>query len=299
MKKIVIILAIFSLSIAAYAQNDIQLSQQMFSRITYNPAATGNSDYLQVFAFVRDQWGGFRDAPSTQVFNIHNYFKKAKIGAGLNIVNDKMGVENSLNIKMSYAYHVWFSSKSILSFGVGAGIMYKYFSRGDLQASDQTTIQMEQNKTKPDFNFGLEFNTKRLTIGVSTTHLNQSLENSTNYKVPRHYYFYTKYRFSLSDKVDIIPAISLNSSEFITQKEFNTTAFFSEKFFVGASYRYDEAFVFLAGMNINTWLRLGYSYDMNSGPLQSSSNGSHEISISAKIKAFNTEYHHKTPRFFD
>ena len=49
------------------AQNDIQLSQQLFNRVYYNPAAAGASQYINGILFARQQWVGFPQAPRTLV----------------------------------------------------------------------------------------------------------------------------------------------------------------------------------------------------------------------------------------
>ena len=79
-KALVFLLAL--LPIWVYGQTDIQLSQQLFSRVNYNPAATGASNYINAFLMAREQCVGFKDAPSSPVFNVHNYFNSIRSGMG-------------------------------------------------------------------------------------------------------------------------------------------------------------------------------------------------------------------------
>ena len=67
------------------AQNDVQLSQQMFSRINYNPAATGLSEDIHLYLLARQQWVGFKLAPQTIVFNGHTFVPWTRSGWGFSI----------------------------------------------------------------------------------------------------------------------------------------------------------------------------------------------------------------------
>ncbi|MFH0895509.1 MAG: type IX secretion system membrane protein PorP/SprF [Bacteroidota bacterium] len=284
------------------AQNDIQLSQQNFSRITYNPAATGNSEYLNVALFAREQWLGYDNAPSTQVLNAHKYFDKYKLGVGLQVVNDKLGIENTFNIKMAYAYHVWLQDKMILSFGLSAGIIYKNLDGTNMilqEANDPLAFYGKSSKLKPDFDFGVELNTPSYGFGASTTHLHTGLKGSDNFNMPRHYYLYGKYNYKPTEDITVIPQLGLNSTQYITIFEVNVVGNYKDLFWAGCSWRRKDAFVIMAGAKIHPMLKIGYAYDIGMGPVKSYSSGSHEIMLIGKFNALNSKYYKKTPRFFD
>jgi type IX secretion system PorP/SprF family membrane protein len=52
---------------------------------------------------------------------------------------------------------------------------------------------------------------------------------------------------------------------------------YRDKFWMGASYRKDDAFSAMAGFNVGSFMNLGYSYDFTTSGLNTVSNGSHEI----------------------
>lgn len=76
MKKIILILSFLTITVSVFAQNDIQLSQQINNRVVFNPAATGQSGCYNFTVLDREQWIGIKDAPSTQLFNFNKYIKK-------------------------------------------------------------------------------------------------------------------------------------------------------------------------------------------------------------------------------
>ncbi|MDR1055059.1 MAG: type IX secretion system membrane protein PorP/SprF [Prevotellaceae bacterium] len=309
-KALVLLLAL--LPIWVYGQTDVQLSQQLFSRVNYNPAATGASNYVNVFLLARQQWIGFTDAPRTQVLNAHNYFESIKSGVGLSINNDKLGLINAINAKLSYAYHIHFNENSYLSLGLSGGILYKKFDWANAipeQANDPTldSYRDKQSEINPDFDFGIEFNTKNFQLGVSTTHLNnvaKSISDLKLFQANRHIYIYTKYIFDAGRQWKLVPTLMGVNNENTFSFEVNGMAYYRERFWFGASYRLNEkaeseSVIGMVGLFITDFLRLGYSYDFNVGALKKYSSGSHEIMLSLRLSKGDNNYGRKSPRFFE
>lgn len=311
MKKVLIAIITF-VPLLLFGQNDIQLSQQFLSRVNYNPAATGASEYINAYLIGRQQWSGF-SGPSTQVLNAHNYFDKISSGLGLTVIHDKYGAESSINAKVAYAYHIHFENRSYLSFGLGAGLLYKNLDAAKLTAetgrpeSDPTiaTYLGRAGKYNPDFDFGIEYTMEKWQIGASVTHLNVSPITIKNYQSGRHFYLYTKYIFDLGLDWKLTPtAVGHMSSWPIMQLDLNLMAMYKNRFWFGASVRSREdaeleSIVGIIGLFVTDFLRLGYSYDYNIGPIGRYSNGSHEIMLSARIGKGDQGYGVKTPRFFE
>ncbi|MBI2721686.1 MAG: type IX secretion system membrane protein PorP/SprF [Bacteroidetes bacterium] len=295
-----ILLFLLAISTLTKAQNDFQLSNFMFNEITFNPAATGNTDKFISSLIARKQWIGMDRSPASQFFNTHAYVEQIKGGLGLTIINDKIGYENALNLKLSYAYHIKLSQSASLSAGLSAGFINKKLDGAKLiyeQSADPGAIVSQTSLFLPDFSTGLEFNAKNFTTGISSTHITQSLSNATVYKVPRHYFYYAKYKFEFGD-FSVTPVLLIKSALFITQPELNTNVMYKNLIWVGTTYRYKESIVGLIGFAINK-IRIGYTYDFNSSKLRNQSNGSHEIMLQAVLKGFSKKkYDFKSPRFF-
>lgn len=291
-----------AVSLGCVAQNDIQFSNYMFSEITYNPAMAGNSGTLDGVLLHRQQWTGFDQAPQTQLLSVHSYVDKLSGGVGLNVINDKLGYEHSLNLKLMYAYHLRLNDKSHLSFGLGFGMVNRTLNGADLiydDMTDENGVYVNETKTKPDFDFGLAYASEKFSIGVSSTHIDQPLNKATVLKVPRHYYVYAKYKFEASEKINIIPSVKVRSSGFITQFDVSALMFYANRFYVGASFRLDDAVIGHVGVDITKNFRIGYSYDYNSGAVKSYSGGSHEIVLLASFDVTKKIIPTKTPRFFN
>jgi type IX secretion system PorP/SprF family membrane protein len=308
MKRVLIIIIAF-LPLSLSGQNDIQLSQQFLSRINYNPAATGGSNYMHVVLLGRQQFINFNGAPSTQVLNAHNYFAPINSGIGLSITNDRIGFESSINAKVAYSYYIHFEG-SYLSLGLGGGVLYKNLDirKATSEEREDPTIATYWDKTKkfnPDFDFGIEYNSAHFQIGASVTHLNVSPIKANNLQSGRHMYFYTKYTFDLNPDWKLAPSFVTHMSSWpIMQLDLNAMATYRDRFWFGASLRSSDSFVMeslvgIIGLYITDFLGLGYSYDLNLGPIGKYTSGSHEISLRFRIGRDEGSGGTKTPRFFE
>ncbi|MCK9613694.1 MAG: type IX secretion system membrane protein PorP/SprF [Bacteroidales bacterium] len=301
MKKIIVLLSFLITTVAVFAQTDIQLSQQINNRVLFNPAATGQSGCYNFTILAREQWTGIKEAPSTQLFNFNKYFKGPKLGIGFTFIYDRVGVEKTLNAKASISYHVWLTNEMTLSFGLGMGIINRSVNGAGLtyeDPNDPNAVIIKDSKLKPDFDFGIEYNWKRLNIGVASTHLITSFKKSTIYKVPRHYYTYAKYAIKVSPSVEIIPALSWNCLGNIHIFEINAMTNIKDRVFAGLSYRIDDAFIIMAGVKIIDQVRLSYAYDIKAGSIKyGSTKGSHEIMLLCRFGCDKQGPLH--PRFFN
>ena len=285
MKKILIItFNILLLSKIAISQNDVQFTHFTSSEMLFNPALAGKNETIDATLIARQQWMGFDQAPQTQLLNVGAHFDAISGGVGLSVSNDQLGVENTINAKLMYAYKLKLDKKNNLSFGLGVGIINKSVKGSELiydNMTDENAQLTNESKLKADFDFGIGFFNEKISAGISTTHIDQGLKKSTIMKVPRHYYLYFKYKIKASDKISIIPAVIARSSEFITQFDINACMDYDNKFWFGLSYRYGDAYVGMLGVTIAQKFKIGYSYDYSAGALKSYSGGSHEIMISA------------------
>ena len=282
-----IYLLLLMVSLPVLGQNDVQLSQQMFSRINYNPAATGISEDIELYALVRQQWVGFKLAPQTIVINGHTFVPWTRSGWGFSLIGDMLGYEKSINPKIKYAYHIPFSqSRSYLSLGLGAGILYKNIDGDKLvyeNPADPNRIYGSKYQTSPDFDFGMEFGSKYLNLGASITHLGNRFNNSPTTQSTPHVYAYARSMLDINRQWRISPAFSWHNSKTVNQYEVNALLFYKKIFWVGASYRVNESAIALAGLYLTPEIMLGYSYDYNVGDLGAYSQGSHELMLSWKI----------------
>jgi len=284
------------------AQNDAQMSHYMFNTIGYNPAFAGANGLINATFLHRTQWAGFKNAPSTQFISGDMSLDRLG-GVGLSIVNDKLGYEKALNIRLMYAYHYKVSDDLKISGGLGLGVLNKSLDGTQLiyeNMNDVNAITSNESQITPNIDFGIAGEYKDLTLGFSFSHVNQSLDKATFSKPPRHMYLFAQYAYALNETIDIVPSIYFKNSSFISQFELSALGVYDEKFWGGLSYRMQESLVIIAGVSIMNGIKIGYSYDLNTGPIKTYSSGSHEIMLSASFKKpEKAQIPYRTPRIFN
>ena len=73
------------------AQQDPLYSQYFNNPMLINPAFAGSMDRMYLGLAYRSQWGGIDGAPTTFNFNGHIALADNRVGAGLVVLQDKIG----------------------------------------------------------------------------------------------------------------------------------------------------------------------------------------------------------------
>ncbi len=183
MKRIIIAATILLFSLPGIAQQDPMLTQYMFNTLSYNPAYAGSRDGMSINILHRDQWLGFNNnegKPVTQIFTLHTPVRSDRVGFGLTVSRDVIGVTNQTGIQAQYAYRIP-TGKGHLSLGLQGGA---YNWRADFStangnltlqnANDPAFIANDQNIRNlwiPNFGAGLYFSTESLYLGFSVPHI--------------------------------------------------------------------------------------------------------------------------------
>ena len=298
MKRIILSVLMFAVGVAAYGQSDIFLTQQWFSRINMNPAATGNSNNVDVFLLNRQQWIGFENAPRTSILNAHSYFNAIQSGLGLSMMFDKIGASRqTLNAMASYAYHISLTDEILLSLGLSGGI---YNSNWDPSRNrfneevDDGSLSDKSSRTAGDFNAGFEMNVYGVIFGASLTHL---LNSSPDIGKPgREVYGYARYRWAVSRDIDIAPGVMFRNANYCNFFDVNITGFYLKKYWAGLSFRPNNSMAIMLGGEFGMF-RVGYAYDRSIGNVLSLAANTHEFMLSVRIQK--PQKGRKTTRFLD
>ena len=284
-------LAVFS---SANAQQDLMLSQEIFSRVNKNPAATGNTDDIDIFLHGRIQWAGIDNGPQSGVLNVTNYCDKLKSGMGLTMAYDKIGIGHSTtNLKAVYAYHIDLSENYVLSLGLGAGVNWGHFDfyantlENESEYGMESYQKGEETKVTPDFDLGFELSTSIWTLGGSVTHL--TISKSTTFESERHYYLYGTSLIPINPKFDLGPTVAYMHRDKTDVLEVGSLVFYDRILWGGVTWRPDvnrsfnpSVMVFTLGLEWNKF-RFGYSYDLGLGSRDHRSSGAHDIILSYGI----------------
>jgi len=301
MKRILKTLILLLLPVTGIAQLTPVTNQYILNPLTINPAFAGNRGALNIATFYRRQWVGITGSPQTMTLSLDAPFLDSKLGLGLMITNDKIGVTKQTQFMSSYAYKISMGEGS-LSLGLGIGIMTTNTAWSDLvvlDPGDDYYLIDSRVFVVPDFSFGTYYSNQNYFVGLSIPKLlgyNFNFDRnkySLNVNPGQYYYlFNTGYLFSLSPKVKLLPSVlvTLSAGEKILY-DINAHVSIIDRFWAGASYRNNRSVAALFQFSVNDQLKVGYTYDFDFGKLGRYSNGSHEIMLryqfSYKVDAVN------------
>lgn len=315
-----IIFIVFANLTIGSAQQLPQFSQYIFNGLHINPAYAGykNEGYIQ--STYRSQWVGFEGAPTTFTMTADLSANEGMMGFGAMVLADKIGPTGTTSAMLSYAYRIQTGRSSYLSLGASAGVS-QYMVNGDelraINPDDDELPQGRQSMMTPNMNLGMFFHTDGFYAGVSAYNLigkNQLEREHMALAVHDiHYYVTAGGLLNISDNVQFKPSFLVKYvSGSPTTYDLNAMFLFSEKFWIGGSYRSNlhignndpevpnlsnrNALAFITEFFATPNLRIGYAYDYNLNVLQNMRTNSHEISLGYYLTARRVNM--RNPRWF-
>lgn len=306
MKKYIIILWLFSLVGFMQAQQELMVSQYMFNGLLLNPAYAGTHDYASASLLHRSQWVQFDEAPQTQVFGIDGPIFNNKMGLGLQITNDQLGVEKQLEVGLNISKHLDLGV-GILSFGLEGNLGFYSAALSDLVVWDENDIIYENNivnELVTKFGFGTYFHTENAYVGISVPMI-YSLDDkvipegsSLDKFFAQHYYLNAGLVLKPNYNLAIKPSILVKyEAEAPVEVDLNCNFLLFKRFWLGAGYRTKDAVIAMVEYNITPKLRAGYAYDFTTTAIKNYSAGSHEIMIGFDF-GVDSEIKKRSPRYF-
>jgi type IX secretion system PorP/SprF family membrane protein len=270
---------------------------------TINPAYAGTWQTIGFMAISRLQWVGIDGHPSTQTFSIQTPFSSENVGVGMNIVHDKIGMENRMLFNLDYSYRISMGDHTSLRFGIKGGFtnysnplpFYTTYDPGD--PNFMTDVH---NKFMPNVGVGAFLSSERAYLGVSVPRLVESkfnVSSSENFTLTDYRQLYASggLVFNLSRDIKFKPTfISKIVEEAPFQYDVSANFLFAEKFWLGAMYRSGDAVGVIAQWIFQNRFRIGYSADFTTTEVRKYHKGVHEIMLSYEI-----DWHRFiSPRYF-
>ncbi|MDX2002123.1 MAG: type IX secretion system membrane protein PorP/SprF [Chitinophagales bacterium] len=294
------------------AQQDAQYSMYMFNGLAVNPAYAGSRDRLALLALYRHQWTGLKGAPKTFLALAHAPLLNDRIGLGLSVASDNIGVLNLVTISGNYAYRLPLGKgnmKGRLCFGLNTTVNYynNRLSESQLRDAADPLFANDLKVTNLNFGAGAYYYNDHFYVGVSMPHflngnLNQSFElagtDSSLARQWRHMFITVGGIVKLNDNVKFKPSMLFKHvKDRDLQGDFNASFLIKESLWLGASFRTTikepVAVVGMIEYDFAKNFRLGYAYDYNFQQIAQYQSGSHEIMVSYE---FGKKETYLTPR---
>jgi type IX secretion system PorP/SprF family membrane protein len=145
---------------------------------------------------------------------------------------------------------------------------------------------LDNNQWKPDLGIGVWAYSSNYFIGISAQQIfPQNLYITSKFNVYQnktvpHYFLTGGFKVFLSEDVTLIPSVMVKYIQPVpTTYDINLKLSFLDKLWIGGSYRHNDSYAGLVGLNLSSFVNIGYSYDFTTSALNTVSNGTHEIVI--------------------
>lgn len=269
----------FALGSVASAQQLPQFTQYMYNTISVNPAYAGSRETLNVTALHRNQWAGLEGNPTTSTLSVHTPLRNERIGLGISYIGDQLGFEKTNYVYGDFSYSVPVSQQVKLSLGLKAGFTNYRLDNPDF---NDPFFNTNFNSWNPNFGAGVFIGSNRWYFGASVPRIfNTDLNEGEFEALERNsYYAIGGVVLDVSETVKFKPTMIAKFTNGAPATYDVTASFlFNEKFWLGASYRFNDASNFGAMMDYQVArdFRIGYAYDLPTATIRPYTGGTHEI----------------------
>ena len=308
------------------AQQDPQYTQFMYNKLPLNAAYTGAREVLSIRALYRAQWagkkgGGIPGAPQTACLSIHSPLKKENFAIGFFYVNDRLGISQTNQFNVTYAYRVPLGKKVKLSIGINTGIYWYKLDALNSILVDPNDPAFNQNVSRvlPDVGAGLYIYHPNFYVGFGVPNFikgeltNKNQQGSFS-KRTAHFNVMAGGVIPCGKVLKIRPQILYRYIASGEQRiphtfDFNISLLIYDRVNIGAQYRTSfgnknngvkltdgDSFDAMLEVWPTKQLMIGYSYDYVMTKLGNYNTGSHEVII-----GYDFAFEKKrivTPRYF-
>ena len=307
---IVFVLFVFGLKNSkVQAQTEPMYSQYMYNMLGVNPAYAGNRESLSMNFFQRNQWNGIKGAPKTTSFSLDQSVKEGKIGWGVQVYDDRLGVEAATGFNGMLSTRIQVSEKGILSGGLSFGLMNYRINLNDVQnrnnPNDPSFISINNPSSwTPSLGMGIYYNTDRFYASISTPSIlksrlasYQDFVSSLEKTNAFHLFANTGYVFDVNEDLKLKPSTMVKMvSGAPIEADINLNVWMKDIIGLGGSYRTGDAFVGMVELQASPNLRIGYAYDVPFNPLKYFTRGSNELMLRFEFGNYKTKI--KSTRYF-
>ena len=288
------------------AQDELMLNQHWALPTFYNPANTGNTDYLRIRGGARLQWLGIENAPRSFFGTADTPFRLAgkRFGAGITAMQETLGLFSNLNVgvQLSYKFKL---GKGYLSIGAEPAYFNSQFKGTKVvlpdnddyhQGSDPSVPNQDLTGNSFDFSAGVSYIHKYFTLGVSCMHvLNPKVNltsqgsqgnNSQEYQteLPRQLYLIADGNIPLKNTLfELQPSLLVTTNLIGVTGEAAMRTTYNHFLTFGLSYRWQDALGVTIGAEYRNFF-IGYAYEYPFSGINKASWGSHELVAGYSLK---------------
>ena len=290
-KRLLLIASILVASLTSQAQIDPLYAQYLNNPLLINPAYSGLNNNLNAGITYRKQWAGFDGSPTTYNVNAHTSLVDNRMGVGLIVLKDNIGVNSNTEVHGTYAYRLDLGDR-YFSFGLQAGVISYKSINSELNPFDKNdpAFSTNQNFTKPSFGAGVILHSERYFFGLSVPRMLKAQVTVSDVEAElysQHYYAMGGYVFYLNEHIRLKPSVlfkSVKGSPISTDVNFAINL--EEKYTAGIYTRNLNAYGLIAQMKLGGSYRFGYAFEVPAGNSVGARFTTHELSFGINLAMF-------------
>lgn len=289
---IIIITMLATAATAAHAQYDASFSHYFDMEPAFNAGAVGKEPKLNITAAYAIQMAGFEHNPNTMYAAADMPFRfiGAIHGAGLQFMNDKIGLFTHQRIALQYAYkHSLFGGE--ISVGAGAGLLTEGFDGSKADPGDTGDPAIASSDVKGnalDVMAGIFYTHRQWYVGVSATHLTAptvELGETNELKIDPTYYVTGGYAFRLRNPFLTVKTSAMVRTDGVSYRADVTgrLVYTNDKkmMYGGVGYSPGNSLTLLVGGRVHG-VNMGYSYECYTSAI-GIGHGSHELFVGYQV----------------
>ncbi|HMC96040.1 MAG TPA: type IX secretion system membrane protein PorP/SprF, partial [Flavobacteriales bacterium] len=214
-------------------------------------------------------------------------------GVGGYIFTDIVGPTRRTGVQFSYAYHLKLTEDLKLSLALSGGLLQFLIDGSKITLHDQGDPTMDdqlRGELKPDATFAFYLYHPHYWFGASAPQLLHNkvyffdTRTETLSRMENHFYMTGGYRFLFGDDWKLEPSFMVKYVDPVPAKiDLTATVRYRDAFWIGASYRTNDAWCAMVGYWHKQSFQFGYSYDIITSNLRNYSTGTHEIMLAVTI----------------
>lgn len=286
MKYLQVIVILCVTSIGLMGQQEIIHTKYSFNELFFNPAYAGSNGENQGSATLqyRNQWMGVDGAPSSILGAGEYSFFDNKLGLGLTVAQENIGINNRTDASFNSAYRIQLED-GYLSGGIRTAFSYINSDFSKLNIKDQGDVYGlgSERITLFSVGAGIFYHQEVLKIGFSLPNI-VSFGDGTITRV-RH--FYSHLEVKVGDEYSRIiwqPTMLIKYEKSVPlQLTLGVQAWLHKRFAPGLHYRVGESVALSFEALLNDQFSMTCAYDFTANDLRDYTSGSIELMVAYKF----------------
>jgi type IX secretion system PorP/SprF family membrane protein len=287
MRRLYIVLLSVIITGTIHCQQIPLSKEYIVNSYAISPAYAGISGGFEVFLQARKNLLGQVNSPEIFKFSVNGSVFD-HFGAGLNVLEYRRGIFNTLNLETSYSYQILLKEEHIISFGLSAILINNRIDLASIDdLGDDPYFNFESNFSSTNMNFGtgIAYLYKGLRLSVTAPLLlsNEVKDNDyVVYNTNRTLSMHAGYVFRFNE-LSLYPMIYSHLFPDYNYWEGSLLCQLRNTIWAGLSFgKNNSVGICLGGAPIDNVI-INYSYELSSSLAKGAHSGSHEINVGVLI----------------